>query len=369
MKKIGIITFHSAHNYGAMLQVYALQQLIDKYSYYVNVIDYRDKEIDKHYKVISIDNSNIQSRVKSTISNLIFYNKNKKRYDIFNKFMNNNLRLSNTYNGIDDIKKNAPKYDIYITGSDQVWNTRIVGELSDAYTLNFGDKNIKRISYAASIGENTLVNKYTDDYRNKLSILNHVSVRELDGKKALENVINKDIEVVLDPTLLLDKEEWENKLISNAKINEKYILAYVVEYNQEYVNIVNYLSKKTGLKVVYFEKRNKYYENPLKSAYTEGPFEFVDLIKNAEYVIATSFHATVFSIIFNKKFFVVPHVKTGSRVTNLLDKLQIVGRDINTLEEFKAINYDETIDYNNVNKILEKERSKSIEWLINAIEA
>lgn len=368
MKTVGIITFHSAHNYGAMLQVYALQQCISKYQFDVTVIDYRNDEIDKQYKLIKIDKSNIKSKLKSIGSNLILYKKNKKRYDTFNKFMNENLKLSNTYNGIDMLKENSPRYDIYITGSDQVWNYNIVGELSDAYTLNFGNESVKRISYAASIGDNNLVKKHKDDYRNKLQILDYISVRELDGKKALENVIDKSVEVVLDPTLLLDKKEWDSKLISNNGIGEKYILAYVVEHNEEYINIVNYLSKLTGYKVVYFEKRNKYYENPLKSAYTEGPFEFVNLIKNATYVIATSFHATVFSILFNKKFFVVPHVKTGARVTNLLERLNIEGRDVNSLEEFKNKDYNEEIDYNEVEEILNQERDKSIKWLKEAIE-
>ena len=92
------------------------------------------------------------------------------------------------------------------------------------------------------------------------------------------------------------------------------------------------------------------------------------LVKNAEYVIATSFHATAFSIIFNKKFWVVPHKTTGSRVTDLLKKLDISNRAVNSLEEFEKLNFDEDIDYENVNKILEKEREKSINWLIDAIE-
>lgn len=369
MKTVGITTFHSAHNYGAMLQVYALQQLLKKYQVDVDIIDYRHKVIDEQYKVIKVDKKNIKSKLKSIVSSLIFYNKNKMRYETFSEFQNDNLKLSNTYNSINELKNNYPKYDIYITGSDQVWNYNIVGEVSDAYTLNFGDKSIKRISYAASIGDNTLVKKYEDEYKSKLQDLDYISVRELDGKNALENIITKPIEVVLDPTLLLDKNEWEDRLITVDKISEKYILAYVVEHNESYVNIVNYLSRITGLKVIYFEKINKYYENPLKSVYTEGPFEFINLIKNAEYVVATSFHATVFSILFNKKFFVVPHVKTGARVTNLLEKLKIEGRDVNSLEEFKMKSYDESIDYDNVNNILSKERKKSIDWLINAIES
>ena len=106
----------------------------------------------------------------------------------------------------------------------------------------------------------------------------------------------------------------------------------------------------------------------IKSIYTKGPLEFISYIKNANYVVATSFHATVFSIIFNKKFFVIPHRKTGERVTNLLDKFQIKGRTFYSYDEFKNIDYNFETDWENVNKLVEKERIESYRWLENAIE-
>ena len=127
------------------------------------------------------------------------------------------------------------------------------------------------------------------------------------------------------------------------------------------------MTEKTGLKVIHFSKEEHGYKNILKSAYTEGPLEFINYIKNAEYVVCTSFHATVFSIIFNKKFFVVPHRKTGARVTNLLDKLNISNRAVNSIDEFNKIDYDSEINYEEVNSILKKEREKSLEWLNKAI--
>ena len=137
--------------------------------------------------------------------------------------------------------------------------------------------------------------------------------------------------------------------------------------NDEYMKIVNELSKKTGFKVM-TTSAFKMYDNQIVSDKFYNPLEFIKLIKNSEYVVTTSFHATVFSIIFNKKFWVVPHKTTGSRVTDLLKKLDISSRAVNSLEEFKKLDFDENIDYENVNKILEKEREKSINWLINAIE-
>lgn len=355
MKKTGILTFHRAHNYGATLQAYALQIKTNSF-----IIDYYSSYIYNQYKIFKPLRKNVFKYIVSTIRTIRNYTIHKERYINFENFISK-LNLIN----IDKVST----LDVLITGSDQVWNPGITGGLSDFYTLNFGKDNIKRISYAASIGNVNNVEKYKQEYKEKLSKLDKISVREESAKTELEKILpTKDIEVVLDPTLLLTKQEWNNKIKNISSESEKYILVYVVEENDEYIKIVNELSHKTGLGVIHFGEKNPGYYNEKKTCYTKGPLEFVNLIKNADYIVATSFHATVFSIIFNKKFWVVPHKSTGSRVTDLLKKLEISNRAVNTLEEFNNRNYDEEIDYKKVNKILEKEREKSINWLIDAIE-
>lgn len=359
MKKIGIITFHRAHNYGAMLQAYALQNKITRMGHEVKIIDYRDKNIEVLYKILKFGN------FKRAISSILNFATNNNRYKSFNDFLMNNMRLSKSYS-LEQLKKEAPKYDIYIAGSDQVWNTDITIGLSDAYTLNFGSKSIKRISYAASIGKSNIESE-KEIYKQKLKNIDNISVREESGKNILEPILEKEIDVVLDPTLLLTRKEWEEVIQDTKQEEQKYILVYVVEPDDEYVKVVNYLAKKTKLGVIHFGKKN-IYNNTIRSAYTNGPLDFIKLIKNAEYVICTSFHATVFSIIFNKKFFVIPHKTTGARVTNLLSKLGIIERAVYTLDEFKSKDYEQKIEYESVNQKLEKERRKSIAFLKNAIE-
>ena len=361
MNKIGIVTFSWAHNYGALLQTYALQEKI-KTTNKVEIINYVEKEEEEQYrpKILS-------KNIKSTIKNIIFFPKRVKRYNKFNKFIKRYINLSKKYTSSNALKADAPNCDVYITGSDQVWNPEITRGLSDIYTLNFGKTDIRRISYAASVGDARQIEKNKDEFVKKLEIIDRISVREEDAKIKLENIMSKKIDVVLDPTLLLNKEQWDKKIGSPKKQKEKYILAYVVEEDIEYNKIVNYLSEKTGLKVIHFERRKNKYNNVLKTAYTNDPFEFVNLIKNAEYVVATSFHATVFSIIYNKKFFIIPHKKTGARVINLLDKLDIKGRNFDNFDEFKNVNYNSDINWEEVNKRLEEERKKSIDWLKNAI--
>ena len=365
MKKVGIITFHQAHNYGAFLQVYALQNQVEKLGYNVQIINYRNKNIAKPYKLIKFSKNPFKF-MKNIYESIKFYKKNKKRIRIFNEYINKELKLTRKFKNLKELKKKCNDLNCYITGSDQVWNYEIVGELSDAYTLNFGDENVNRISYAASIGNSKIEDKYKKQFKDKLNIINYISVREEDAKRELEKIINKPIEVVLDPTLLLTKDDWDNIINERNSCKEKYILAYVVKQNEEYNKIVNYLSEQTGLKVVHFERENSY-KNELKSAYTEGPFEFVNLIKNAEYIITTSFHATVFSILYHKKFFVIPHINTGSRIINLLNKVNLNDRILYKFDDFKKINFNTKSNYKLVDDKLEEERKKSIKFLKEAL--
>lgn len=368
-KKIGIITFHNAHNYGAMLQAYSLLKKIKELKEYdVEILNYYNKRIYSSYKIIRPFRKNPIKFFKQFMSDVLNLRKNTKRYKAFDTFIKNNCKLSKLYYSDSDVFSINNEYDILITGSDQVWNPRIVGELSDIYTLKFGGDSVKRISYAASIGNKDVIIENSDLFAEKLSRLDYISVREDDAKAELEKILTKSVETVLDPTLLISKDEWENRIEEFNKLENKYIVAYVVEPDEEYIKIVNDLSLKTGLPVLHFGKRNPGYNNVIKTAYTEGPLEFVNYIKNADYIVATSFHATVFSIIFNKKFFIVPHRKTGARVTNLLELLGIDGRVFYNYDEFREIDYNFETNWNVVNKKLEVEREKSIKWLKNAIE-
>lgn len=365
-KTIGILTFHRAHNYGACLQSFALCKVLNVNKYKAEIIDYYEKNIYNHYKIIKPPRKNFIKGFKIFLQDMANYNDNKKRYINFEEFIKVKYKLSKRYNH--NLEAENLQYDILITGSDQVWNKNIVRSLSNIYTLNFSDDKTKRISYAASIGDVSLIKNNKAEYKDKLSKLDFISVRENDAAIELKKLLLKDIKVNVDPTLLLKKDDWLKEISHLAQPKENYLLAYVVEPDDEYIKIVNYLSEKTGLGVIHFGLKNPGYKNVIKSAYTEGPLEFINYIKDAKYIVTTSFHATVFSILFNNKFFVIPHKKTGSRVTNLLELLNIKGRTFYKLEDFKKIDYDFITDWKEVNKNLELERKKSTKWLIDAIE-
>lgn len=366
-KKIGIITFHNAHNYGAVLQTYALQKIVSKEND-AQIINYKNKAIENAYKLFRINRNNILTFFKSIVGDILFFNRDKKRYNCFNSFINNNFNMTREYNSYDSLKNNPPKLDIYITGSDQVWNYDISRDV-DSYTLNFGNSNVKKISYAASIGEDKLCENYLNKYKDNIKKLDFISIREETSKQYLEKIIGKEITVTVDPTILRTAEEWNDDLKDlKNEINEKYIFAYIVEENEEFYKIINYLSQITGYKVIHTGRRNKKIKNILANAYTKGPLEFVNLVKNAEYIVATSFHATVFSILFHKNFWVIPHLKTGGRVRSLLNTLNLTDRSVATLEDFLNRDYKSKINYDKIDRLLEKQRKESKEWLKKAIE-
>lgn len=368
MKKVIITTFFKAENYGAMLQAYALQTLLLKLGYDVEILNYRDSAIEDVYKINSKKKQNIYLTIRSFLRKIIFYKQRKKRHNQFLNFQRKYLKIGDKeYWLVEEIKRDPPEADIYITGSDQVWNSSITKGVSDVYTLNFGHDKTRRIAYAASIGTTQISPNEIGHFKEKISVIDDISVREATAKNVLEQLlVEKTIDVALDPVLLRSKGEWQSDLPELDGEKEKYILAYHVEESPEYRKIVKYLSEVTALKIIHFEIRKKY-DNVLYSAYTKGPMEFVNLIKNAEYIITTSFHGTAFSIVFHKKFWVVPHKFTGTRVTDMLEKFGIQDRAVCTLEKFKKKEYDQEIDYVKVAILLEKERKNSLQWLRTAM--
>ena len=369
--KIITVTFNKAINYGATLQEYALFTALKKMKHDVKILNYKDENIEDFYKIFNFNKSNFTGFIKSFFRSIFYYPINKKRILNFKKF-DSIMEFTKEYKEINEQTILNEDCDVLIAGSDQIWNVDITNGLQDVYTLNFGSKEINRISYAASIGNNCIKEEYIEQFKNKLSNFNYISVREKTALKEISKIVNdKQIIVTLDPTLLITKNDWKN-VMSKNEYKEKYILAYVVEDNPEYYNVVNYLSNLTGLKVIHFEhkkinKKNNKIQNVLDYKHCSGPSEFLSLIFNADYVVTTSFHATVFSIIFEKSFWTIPHKKTGSRVIDLLNNFELNNRIINDIEQFKEKKYDEEIDYKNINKKIEELRYESIKWLDNAI--
>lgn len=239
------------------------------------------------------------------------------------------------------------------------------------YTLNFGKNvsDVTKIVYGASIGNEELLEKHKDDFYKKLQSVDLLSVREEAVIAPLYKITNREVEKVLDPTLLLEKEDWDKLILENKATslkNKKYILVYTLFENEEITKIANYLSEKTGLKIVHFRKYNAY-NNELTSLYSKGPVDFINAFKNAEYIITNSFHGLVFSIIFERKFYAVMPKERAGRLKDLIDTLSLNSRSVSTLKDVQALDIDEQIDYKKAKEILDKEKEKSIEYLKKGI--
>lgn len=338
--KIGIITFHNAHNYGACLQAYALQEYLKEIADEVNIIDY-DSPVTKHYNLIlPVLRKNIFKSVQQLIDNIRYYKKRRKRWDHFQAFIHRYLNLSAMhYKNERQLKNNYPRYDYYICGSDQIWNIDLVGNLTDAFTLNFGDDSIKRISYAASIGKDQINKKEAALFQRKLKRLDKVSVREPEAQKLLNGLIEKEVTQVCDPVFLRERKDWERFAMDAPSVKQPYILVYSVIKNDTLVQIVNEISSQTGYPVISFEEMG--FHNVLKFVNDASPVEFVNLIKNAEIVVANSFHALAFSLIFDRTFWIIPHKKTNSRIDNLLNLTNNQDRLLCSVEEIKNCDFKE----------------------------
>jgi len=364
MKKVGIMTFHCADNFGAVLQVYALQQTIKELNIDVEIIDFRPQALIIPYNhTVNLKNrysvNGIKGVIRALLSSIYNYRNIESRLKSFRKFRDDNLNISKEkYYFSQELLNSPPKYDYFLTGSDQVWNPSFKRKIGDSYFLDFVDNNAIKISYAASIAEE-VDEGLIGDYKNHINRFDYISVREKSGVEFLQNIINNSVEVTLDPTLLLNKRKWKN-ISKKPNLKEKYILVYGLEHNNELIKLANRLSEEINIKIISYTNQ-KIFNNVIESFYFKGPDEFLGLFENAEVILTNSFHGTVFSVINNKPFYTIPHTTTGSRMIDLLKILNLEERIIYKAEDLKE--FDFNIDYNEVDRILETKRQESINFL------
>ena len=386
MKKVGIVSCYFKDNYGSMLQAYATKKILDNNNIpnetinITNNIDFK-KGKRKYYLSQILNFSFIKSKlgmIKLKFDKKINKKLNEniqirtKKYKEFRKEFNMSTETK-TYNDLTNLAKD--KYSDVIVGSDQLWLP--VNVVADYYTLNWVPEDINKISYATSFGVSTIPKKYNEKYKAFLQRINHLSVREDSGVKLIEAIANRKAELVCDPTILLTKEEWEEIATPGRIVKDKYILCYFLGRNIEHRKFAERLREATGYKIVSLNHADEYvkYSDVYADVtpYDIGPKEWINLIKNAEYVCTDSFHGTVFSLIFNKMFFDFRRYSaknknsTNSRIDSLL---KIAGvndeRILAGTENIKMVlNYE--IDFKTVNINLDNFRKMSKKWLLNSI--
>ncbi|MDD6214507.1 MAG: polysaccharide pyruvyl transferase family protein [Firmicutes bacterium] len=346
---VKIITYHRAVNYGAVLQAYALARAIREYVRPdVFIYDHVNEKIANSYALFKKSKNPAGTAIQ--IATLPF---KLKKHAKFKAFTDKYIPLS----------ANVSDGDIFITGSDQVWNYRGT-DFDKAYFLDFVKRKENRNSYAASFGLADIEDSYFDEYKRLLSNFNNISVREERGREIVQKMTGRDVPVVLDPTLLLSAEEWRKELVHTLK-HEDYILVYLMVKTPTVIDFVKKLAERTGLVIYYINDYALPFCKKCSVMRCIGPEEWVSLFSGAEYVVTNSFHGTAFSINFNKKFFVEmqpEEIGVNSRLENILDKFGLNERIIKNSDSEA---WDKTIDYDRVNRILYKEKEKSMAYLEN----
>ena len=377
MRRVGILTFHRAVNYGAVLQAYALQTAISKLSpeLSVKVIDYRAHAIEDVY-----DPDNMHSARLPAMDALLWLARRSRRTAArknFDAFLNAHVALTPPL-WRDELDGIVDDFDAIVAGSDQIWNAEIAhGDA--AFLLDFvqGKENVRRVSYAASFGRVSLPEKSHAFFRRHLSPerWNAMSVRESSAAEIVFGLTGFRPEVVLDPTVLLTKSDWEGLCRPvKALEGQKFLIIYNQVLPKKLMKFARNLARRSGLKLYRLGGGLKTPDIPSLTGLT--PEQFLWVFRHAEGTIVNSFHGTAFSLIFEKPFFVETldaHGKFNTRIQGLLETAGIQGRDISAAD-FADLSGSEadclrsgSIDWTRVQQNLGAARENSLNFLKEAL--
>lgn len=355
--KIGILTYHRSHNYGALLQAVATRYILQSTGHEVYYADYFPSYHKRVYKMFSWHNfiakSGVRGKLYYLYNTIKEYPYKKERYKNFESFIKKEIEpYSRSAN---------EKYDIMVYGSDQIW--RIQKATGDFNSVYFGDNMIqaqRRISYAASMGNINLTEQKRNELKLLLNNFDSISVREESLKKLVESLGFTNVSLVIDPTLLLNSNDWDAILPHRIVLKKKYVLLYDLWKGSFNMGAVKNFASENDLELIEItgsaHKKGDYFYRP-----TASPYEFVDLIRNADFVFTSSFHGLVFSLLFNRQFY-ASFKKNADRAFSLLSILGIEERMIEVGAQ--KIPQKKEIDYVEVNEYIADYRKASLKYLL-----
>lgn len=355
--RIKIITCHDVYNAGASLQAFALSLYLRQLGHDVEIINYKPVYL-RHYVLWGVRNLKYDKPILREVYNLLklpgrIKDRTEKRKKNFDQFTSTYLPVTKqTYANNEKLKINPPLADLYIAGSDQIWNTLFQNGKDPAFYLDFAPKNAICASYAASFATEDIALEWKDQVCEWIRQLDFVSVREKSGINIIQELGVRDVYQVLDPVFLISSQMW-NEIVRKMENLEEYLLIYDFDNNEQLNKQAKMLAEKNKLKIF------SVFPNAIcdKCFSEEGPLIFVKLIKNATIVLSNSFHATAFSIIFEKQFIVFDRKEEiNTRMRDLLESL-----DIRMDGSF--------IDYAKVKNLLEKQINDSKNYINKVIDA
>ena len=371
MKSIGIITIHKINNYGSVLQAYALQKVCEDLGYKVEIIDYdfpNNFHLDNKYAAVSDTQPNEPKWIKALFAKALI-----RQHKGIRLFVEKYQHLSaKKYHQVEDFTANPPSYDVYITGSDQLWSPRHCNG-DPAFMLYFAPDNALKISYAASIGSNAIPDELKNVYVELLSRYKHIAVRENTGADVIRGLIGKDAKIVLDPTLLLDKNEWNKIATPRRIVKRKYILCYFLNYTFNafpYVDdLATEIQRQTGYGIVRVARPpHKLTFNNAIYKIGASPEDFLALVRDAEIVLTTSFHGTAFAVNYGKPVFSIVQNRNASdsRQISLMHNLGLDRQVLSVEDKFPMVS-EAYYDIDEQQMMLEKLRTDSKLYLKKAL--
>lgn len=365
MKKASVITMHRIYNYGSVLQTYATQKILESIGLECEILDYISPYRTKKSLFLEYP-PNLEGKI---IKKIIYYILKVPSFIFkeitFHGFIKKYLKLSSSkYITNLDILKNPPKADIFITGSDQVWNSKYNHGVDFSYYLNFAQTNTKKIAFVSSFGRNELTLDEANIIKSMLKEYSYISVREDSAVNILSNMEISSL-VLIDPTLQLKKQEWV-ELASAPLVKKRYLLLFLL-YNEDNgaTEYAKKIAKKKGLILVKLSWELK--KPPgIDILFTHRkPQDFLSLFINADYIVTNSFHGVAFSINFSREFIFVPRSEFNGRIESLLRLVNLENRKISNLDNLELA--DNSIDFTYVNNILQRERKKASNFLSSVI--
>ena len=359
--KVGILTFPNSASYGAVLQMYALQRAVKSLGHDVEVINYHNTFMkqERHY-----GSDGLKSGVKRLARRIV----HNSLYSNFRRFEQEELDLfpAKAFENADELQRLGKRYRAVICGSDQVWNPDIT-DFDLSYFLNFCDEATRRVAYAPSFGIEQFADTFCEAIQKDLRQFYAMSAREESGQQLVQRLTEREVPLVVDPTLLLSAEDWEKLEQPYVSASEDYILYYTIVSSKTLWNKALALSQKTGLKLVVvggnWLKKHKKHNAQVEYAVDIGPRQWLYLVHHARYVVTNSFHGTAFSINYRKDFYVEFSSKTNSRLAQIAGDLELMDHVVGEAP-LKPI----AVDYSTAERVLPLMRQASWDYLKQALQ-
>ena len=375
MGNLGLVCVTN-HNYGSILQTFALQTIVNNLGVETEIVRYNESKFSKIRRLRNKEYMRTRFKViEKKITLTFLYRKYshllQERNIAFSKFISTNLKFSDVLFSLSELNRKAYNYDIVLLGSDQVWHP--MNLYMNFFTLNFVPDKIIKAAYAPSFGVSKIPKSYKESYRKYINRIQYLSCREAAGVDIIYDLTGKKPPMVCDPTMLLSKEDWLQVLPGKTKYPFKYIFCYFIGDNPEQRELVLKLKETTGYKIITLLHIDEYISSDSNygdyTPFDVDPLDFLELIKNAEYIMTDSFHASVFSILFHKAFFTfnrfenIKEKSTNSRIDSLLGVLDLTERRVSSKDTIEILLNKKEIDFEAVDLKLFPFREASLNYL------